>query len=231
MTTFVLVHGASQGGWVWDRVVPLLVEAGHRVIAPDLPGAGSRWFPGHPPVRLSDCVRDLQLLVHDYDLDEIVLVGHAEGGAIVRAASEEISDRVRLLAYVDAAVPRNGEATLDLVDASDEQRPDHGAWLPPAPVGDPDGLDPEDAAWINIRCTPAPAGITTDPVTLTTLEAADLPERYAFCSPPSRATSWGATRERLATDGRPFDVLDAGHHAPVDAPKCVADWLLEVAST
>ena len=41
MATFVLVHGAWHGGWCWERVAPLLVAKGHRVIAPDLPGMGS----------------------------------------------------------------------------------------------------------------------------------------------------------------------------------------------
>ncbi len=34
MTTFVLVHGAWHGGWCWDRVAPLLRDAGHEVHAP-----------------------------------------------------------------------------------------------------------------------------------------------------------------------------------------------------
>ena len=37
MTTFALIHGASSAGFYWDRVVPLLVDAGHTVVAPDLP--------------------------------------------------------------------------------------------------------------------------------------------------------------------------------------------------
>ena len=31
MSTFVLVHGAWHGAWCWDKVVPLLERAGHRV--------------------------------------------------------------------------------------------------------------------------------------------------------------------------------------------------------
>ena len=40
MSTFVLIHGSGNGGWCWDKVAPLLKQAGHEVIAPDLPGHG-----------------------------------------------------------------------------------------------------------------------------------------------------------------------------------------------
>ena len=33
MTRFVLVHGAWWGGKIWERVSPLLEEAGHQVMA------------------------------------------------------------------------------------------------------------------------------------------------------------------------------------------------------
>ena len=40
MSTYVLIHGACSGGWCWEKVVPLLKQAGHTVEAPDLPGHG-----------------------------------------------------------------------------------------------------------------------------------------------------------------------------------------------
>jgi pimeloyl-ACP methyl ester carboxylesterase len=40
MSTFVLVHGAWHGAWCWYKVVPRLRQAGHEVIAPDLPSLG-----------------------------------------------------------------------------------------------------------------------------------------------------------------------------------------------
>ncbi|MBT3661687.1 MAG: alpha/beta fold hydrolase, partial [Rhodospirillaceae bacterium] len=40
MANFVLVHGAYHAAWCWQRVVPVLEQAGHRVSAPDLPGHG-----------------------------------------------------------------------------------------------------------------------------------------------------------------------------------------------
>lgn len=36
MATYVLIHGASDA-FYWHRVVPMLIERGHEVVAPDLP--------------------------------------------------------------------------------------------------------------------------------------------------------------------------------------------------
>jgi alpha-beta hydrolase superfamily lysophospholipase len=40
MSAYMLVHGAWAGGWCWDKVVPLLKQAGHKVETLDLPGHG-----------------------------------------------------------------------------------------------------------------------------------------------------------------------------------------------
>ena len=42
MATYVLLHGAYQGGWIWRYVTPRLREAGHTVFAPSLDGCGER---------------------------------------------------------------------------------------------------------------------------------------------------------------------------------------------
>jgi len=40
ISTYVLIHGAWHGSWCWEKVIHLLEKAGHKVIAPDLPGHG-----------------------------------------------------------------------------------------------------------------------------------------------------------------------------------------------
>src|SRR5881227_1047475 len=40
--TFVLVHGAWAGGWIWRRVADRLEQGGHKVFAPTLTGLGER---------------------------------------------------------------------------------------------------------------------------------------------------------------------------------------------
>ena len=38
MATFMLVHGAWHGDWCWQKVIPFLEEASHKVYAPTLTG-------------------------------------------------------------------------------------------------------------------------------------------------------------------------------------------------
>jgi hypothetical protein len=42
MTTFVLIHGAYQGGWIWKPVAEHLRAQGHLVLAPSLDGCAER---------------------------------------------------------------------------------------------------------------------------------------------------------------------------------------------
>ena len=42
MTTFVLLHGAYQGGWIWNPVAERLRKQGHLVFAPTLDGCAER---------------------------------------------------------------------------------------------------------------------------------------------------------------------------------------------
>jgi len=38
MAKLVLVHGAFQGGWVWNKILPALISRGHEVYCPTLSG-------------------------------------------------------------------------------------------------------------------------------------------------------------------------------------------------
>ncbi len=42
MATYVMIHGAYQGGWIWKPTATRLREAGHLVYAPSLDGCGDR---------------------------------------------------------------------------------------------------------------------------------------------------------------------------------------------
>lgn len=48
MSTYLLVHGAWHSGQCWERVVPLLESAGHRVVTPSLAGLRRPGAPARP---------------------------------------------------------------------------------------------------------------------------------------------------------------------------------------
>ncbi|MGC5615938.1 alpha/beta hydrolase [Georgenia sp. Z1491] len=61
-STLVLVGGSGLGGWVWERVVPLLERRGHRVVTPHLRGIDGDPTPA-AEVTLSDWADDLAAAV------------------------------------------------------------------------------------------------------------------------------------------------------------------------
>ncbi len=106
MATFVLVHGAWHGGWCWSKVVPLLERAGHRALAPDLPGHGDDRTPV-AQVTLR-AYADRVCGVAGAQREPVILVGHSMGGAVISQAAEQCPDAVRTLVYLAAFLLRSG---------------------------------------------------------------------------------------------------------------------------
>ena len=115
MATFVLVHGAWHGAWCWHRVTPLLERAGHRVIAPDLPGHGIDSTP-LPDVTLQEQVQAVCRILDDQP-GPVVLVGHSSGGAVITQAAEHRPAAVARLVYLAAFLPPDGTSVMDLAQA------------------------------------------------------------------------------------------------------------------
>ena len=110
MGTFVLVHGGFVGGWCWEKLVPLLEEAGHRVEAPDLPGSGDDNTP-IPQVSLQGYAERISEVL-DAQPEQVVLVGQSSGGVAVSQAAEQSPDKIEMLVYVGAYLLRDGETLL-----------------------------------------------------------------------------------------------------------------------
>ena len=53
-------------------------------------------------------------LIEVEDLTDVVLVGHSQGGVVVREVALRVPERMRHLVYLDAAVPDPGERAVDL---------------------------------------------------------------------------------------------------------------------
>ncbi|WP_164710719.1 alpha/beta fold hydrolase [Euzebya pacifica] len=101
----VLVAGAWLGGWAWDDVVGPLRAAGHRVLAPTLPGMGDRRDEDHADIDVTAHIEDLAGWLQEQALTDVVLVGHSYAGAVATGAAAALPGTVDRLVYVDASVP------------------------------------------------------------------------------------------------------------------------------
>ncbi len=115
MTTFVLVHGAWQGGWCWRFVAPALRRGGHEVYAPTLTGLGDRAHLARPGIDLDLHGQDVVALLEMEDLHDVVLLGHSYGGMVVTGVADRCATRIRHLVYLDAFVLENGKCALDYI--------------------------------------------------------------------------------------------------------------------
>jgi non-heme chloroperoxidase len=90
----VLIHGFPVSGRAWDKQVPALLEAGHRVIIYDRRGFGQSSQPttGYD---YDTFAGDLHTLLETLDLRDVALVGHSMGtGEVTRYLARYGSGRV-----------------------------------------------------------------------------------------------------------------------------------------
>ncbi|WP_062432543.1 alpha/beta fold hydrolase [Herbidospora daliensis] len=234
MTVFVLVHGAWHGGWVWQRVAPLLRAAGHETHTPTLTGVSDRAHLLTPSVGLSTHVDDVVALIEAYDLREVVLVGHSYAGQVVTGVADRVADRLARRVHLDAFVGRDGEAAIDLLPATIAHHyresvagPGFG-WLIPVRSLSVLGVTEEsDVGWLTPRLTPHPWLTYTEPLRLTG-KGDQVPATFIECVGWMRVFTPQA--ERAATLGWPVFELQTGHEAMVTAPADLAELLLRVAA-
>jgi pimeloyl-ACP methyl ester carboxylesterase len=104
-TPVVLIHGYPLSGRAWDKQVPVLLEAGHRVITYDRRGFGKSSQPtsGYD---YGTFTADLDVLMGKLDLHDATLVGHSMGtGEVTRYLSAYGSARVARAVLVSPIPP------------------------------------------------------------------------------------------------------------------------------
>jgi pimeloyl-ACP methyl ester carboxylesterase len=112
MSRYVLVHGAWHGGWCWEKVAPLLRQAGHQVETLDLPGHGLDRTPMREITLAAYTKRVCETL--DAQAELVILVGHSMGGIVITQVAEERPEKIQTLVYLTAFLPQNGESLLQL---------------------------------------------------------------------------------------------------------------------
>jgi pimeloyl-ACP methyl ester carboxylesterase len=181
----------------------------------------------HKDVDLEAHIADLLGVLQYEDLRDIVLVGHSYGGMVATGVADRAAERVSRLVYLDAFVPRDGQALMDLVspdvrtgrraamEASGE-----GWCIPPNPPSR--DTSPEDVAWVLPRRRMQPARTFLQPIRLTG-QVEKLRRTYIYCRRKPGEDPFRQFAERLRNDpGWQYFELDASHSPNITAPRELA---------
>jgi pimeloyl-ACP methyl ester carboxylesterase len=102
----VLLHGFPQFWYEWRHQIPALVEAGFRVVAPDMRGYNlSDKPPGVRDYRVELLARDVERLILACGEQTATVVGHDWGAIVAWIAAMRYPGRVRRLAILNVPHP------------------------------------------------------------------------------------------------------------------------------
>jgi epoxide hydrolase A/B len=116
----LLVHGWPESWYSWRHQIPALVEAGYRVVIPEMRGYGKTDAPG--PVEAYDIVQlaaDLEGILDEAGVEQAHLVGHDWGAAVAAHAALFYPERFTSLVLM--SVPYRGRAPRSPVEIWQEQ--------------------------------------------------------------------------------------------------------------
>ena len=232
----VLVHGAWHGAWCWASLQAELDRRGIASIAIDLPGHGSSTLP------LGGLHDDAAHVTATLDhlglrgLNDVVLVGHSYGGAVITEAAVGRDDLSHLV-YIAAFALEDGESVngvlrsferRDVALADAVQMGDDGCTTldADAAAGALYGAcPPEVVAAALPRLSPQPMATMTEAVAAS--PRTSLPSTYVRCL-QDQAVHPDHQAVMAARCTRQVD-LDADHSPFVSAVSEVADLLERIA--
>jgi pimeloyl-ACP methyl ester carboxylesterase len=216
-------------------VAPLLRAAGKTVYTPGLTGLADRSHLRDCNVNLTTHINDITNLLFYEDLSDVVLVGNSYAGMVITGVAARMPERIRLLVYLDAYIPENGQSEADFWPAETRaaRQADaaaHGGFnLAPPPeifgVTDPALVD-----WIKARSTLHPYASYAEPVPAGNARSSSLPGVFIRCTgnPPTTPDLFGPFAAKANAKGWEVRELPAGHLAMLTAPNQLAELLLEL---
>ena len=232
MASYVLVHGSAHGSWCWERVVPLLEQQGHKVIAVDLPGNG------HDDTPLADVAletyADHLCRVLDSLDSPAVLVGHSLGGISISRAAELRPGKVAVLVYLTAVLLPDGATFMGTVSGeSDLQRAleERSSWDLSADRSHVvykmeqtqhrfyNDCSPDDVAWAQSMVVPQPVGPLLSPMGVTDANFGRVPRVYVECSQDNAVAPDFARAMYTALPCAEVITMDTGHSPFLSAPE------------
>jgi pimeloyl-ACP methyl ester carboxylesterase len=228
MATYVLVHGAYQGSWIWKPVATRLRAGGHAVFAPTLDGCGERHHLVRAGITVGSQAREVAQLLFYEDLSEVVLVGTSSGGMVVVKTAELARERIGRVVFVDALALLPGERVDHIVKRT---TPNEMTDLTTFPTrADQESrlfrdLDERTRAWALARITPHPLAALEAPMEPTTFWDQAWPAMVIRCrratNPPESHQRRTAERLKAA-----WHELDTGHYPMLSEPDALTALLV-----
>ena len=231
---FVLVHGAWHGAKCWERVTPLLTQAGYAVHTPTLPGQGERAAEISTDITLDTHIASVCEYIESRTLRNVVLVGHSYGGVVITGVADRIAPRLKRLVFLDALIFDSGQSLASITGAATwEQRmktvreQGRGVGLPPYPPAAFGVMKAEDAAWLAPQLTLQPVNTFAQPLVLRAPFGNGLPKVYIDCTQPAMAAVTQFKSKVRQSPGWTYETLVSGHDAMVIVPRELAAMLLK----
>jgi pimeloyl-ACP methyl ester carboxylesterase len=225
MAVFVLIHGGFHGAWCWDRLIPELEARGHSAVAADLPiddpSCSNTAYADHAGKSLEQVT------------DDIVLVGHSQGGLTAPLLADD--PRITGLVLLHALIPvpqtafaeeigRSPDLILMSMDLDQDER--DCLLMPAAQAVDVfyHDCEPSLASWASSRLRPQSTAPLMEPCPLERWPDR-VPTTYVVAE-RDRALSPDACR-RLAREHGQMTVvdIDSGHSSFLSRPTEIADLL------
>lgn len=100
----LFLHGNPTSSYLWRNIIPHVVAAGYRAIAPDLIGMGDS---GKPDIAYTfgDHAAHLDALIETLALKDVTLVIHDWGSGLGMRYARLNAENVRAMAFMEALVP------------------------------------------------------------------------------------------------------------------------------
>jgi pimeloyl-ACP methyl ester carboxylesterase len=209
-----------------------MAAAGHAFFTPSYTGLGERAHLASPSNDLETHIADVLGVIEYEDLHNVVLIGHSYGGMVATGVADRARDRVAQLIYLDAFVPENGQALVDLTPGERDRllgsvKAGDGWRVTPNPT--PPDTSPQDLEWISKFRLPQSVKCFTDPLRLSA--ALTLPRVYIHCTRYSDKKPFAQFATRAKAAGWPVYDLDASHSPNITAPVALMDVLQQILTT
>lgn len=229
--TYLLIHGAFQGGWCWTDVAEDLRALGHAVFTPTWTGLGERSHLLSSEVTLETFIEDVAQVLRYEQLNEVFLVGHSFSGSVVSSLADRMPERFRHLVYLDANLLQNGESPAErspdlvAVYADRARKFNDGLSIPPSAPDRYGFDDPHAAARIAARLTPHPLRTYYDKLRLSNPIGNGLPVTYIACNRPYFPTTAPAREFARSATHWEYVEIPTSHNAMLHLPHELARLL------